>query len=227
MNKRPKFIILMGPPGSGKGTQAKLLQQKFGLNYISTGDMIRDIIQHPDTDPSLAASVKKLYDQGRLQSDEIILGLVRDFLKLHDKNQGLLFDGFPRTSAQAAGLEKLGGEFQLPDPIMLSIDITEAEVVRRLSLRKYCPKDHSTYHPDSTSFQTDQCKLCGTRLERRSDDDPAVIRRRYAEYSRRLDQLIDWYGSRNQLIRINGEPAVTDVSQDILKKLAKFGLAKI
>jgi adenylate kinase len=227
MNTNSKFIILMGPPGSGKGTQAKLLQQKFGLNYISTGDMIRDIIQHPDTDPALAQEVKGLYDQGKLQSDEIIINLVRDILKLHTNVQGLLFDGFPRTAAQAVGLEKLREDFNLPEPVMISIDISETEVVRRLSLRKYCPKDHTTYHPDSASYRTDKCELCGTKLERRSDDDPVVIKQRYAQYSERLDQLIEWYGSRGQLIRVNGEPEVSIVSKDILDKLEKFRPAAI
>ena len=222
MNTNSKFIILMGPPGSGKGTQAKLLQQKYGLNYISTGDMIRDIIQHPDTDPTLSLEVKGLYDQGKLQSDEIIINLVRDILKLHNNTQGLLFDGFPRTAAQAAGLEQLRSDFHLPEPIMISIDISEAEVVRRLSLRKYCPKDHTTYHPDSDSYRTDRCELCGTALERRSDDDPSVIKQRYAEYSQRLDQLIEWYGTRGQLIRVNGEPTVPEVSKEILEQLEKY-----
>ncbi|MFA6198496.1 MAG: nucleoside monophosphate kinase [Patescibacteria group bacterium] len=224
MNNHPKFIILMGPPGSGKGTQAKLLQQQFGLNYISTGDLTRDIVQHPEIDPPLAAEVKKRYDQGILLPDEMILKLVRDTLLQIDLSKGLLYDGFPRTTAQITGLEKLRAEFRLPEPVMISIDVSEAEIVRRLSLRKYCPKDHVSYHPDSVSFKTDKCELCGTTLERRSDDDPAIIRKRYALYRASLDQLIEWYGSRGRLIRINGEPAVPEVSKEIIEQLEKYRL---
>lgn len=217
----PQLIILMGPPGSGKGTQAKLLQQRHGLYYLATGDLIREVMREPGNREALAEAVRQRYAQGEPQPDDIILELVREKLAEIDIEKGILFDAFPLSSAQAEGLEEMRQKFHLPEPVVLSIEVAEDEVVRRLGLRRFCPRDHATYHPDSPAYRQNSCLICGGPLERRSDDAPEVVRRRYAEYSQRLKELVQRYHERGQVVKVRGEATVVDVAQQIERALVE------
>ena len=157
----PKLIIMMGPPGSGKGTQAQLLRKKLDYHYIATGDLVREMRGRAYTGDPIAVEVKKRYDRGEPQPDELILKAVRSKLSELDLDAGIIFDAFPLSEKQIWGLEEIIEEFHLPDPVAVSIEVSEDEVVKRLTLRKYCPKDNSVYYPMSPTYEKNVCSVCG------------------------------------------------------------------
>lgn len=218
----PKIIILLGPPGSGKGTQAKLLQERYGYHYLSTGDLIRETMKKAVSGDPLALEIKARYDRGEPQPDNLILRLVREKLNAINLSQGIIFDAFPLSDRQARGLDEIIEESGKPAVVTLSIEVSEEETVTRLSLRKYCPQDNSVYYPKSPTYDQDQCAVCGGKLVRRADDAPVVVRERYRAYQSRIQSLVHFYEKRHQLIRVDGAKAVEAVAEDMFKKLAAY-----
>jgi len=180
-------LILLGPPGAGKGTQANFITEKFGIPQISTGDMLRAAIQ-AGTPVGLAA--KKLMDAGNLVSDEIVIGLVQERLRQPDCANGYLFDGFPRTIPQAESLKLAGIEVDF----VLEIDVDDAEIIRRMSGRRVHPASGRTYHvvfnPPKLAGKDD---VSGEELVQRADDKEETVRKRLDVYRAQTRPLVEYY----------------------------------
>jgi len=180
-------LILLGPPGAGKGTQAAFIRQHFGIPQISTGDMLRAAVK---AGTSLGVAAKKVMDTGQLVSDDIIIGLVKERLKHLDCRSGYLFDGFPRTIPQADSMRNSGVGIDF----VLEIDVDHEEIIRRLSGRRVHPASgrnyHVTYNPPRVSGKDD---LTGEPLVQRDDDKEETVRRRLEVYEKQTRPLVDYY----------------------------------
>jgi len=182
-------LILLGPPGAGKGTQAAFLTKHYGIPQISTGDMLRAAVK---AGTPLGLEAKKIMDAGGLVSDDIIIGLVRDRLKQPDCEKGYLFDGFPRTIPQADALKEAG----IGLDYVVEIDVPEADIVERMSGRRVHPASGRSYHlrfnPPKSEGVDD---LTGEPLVQRDDDREETVRRRLAVYREQTRPLVDYYAS--------------------------------
>jgi len=180
-------LILLGPPGAGKGTQAAFITQKYGIPQISTGDMLRAAIK---AGTPLALSVKKVIDAGHLVSDDIIVRLVRERLSEPDCKNGYLFDGFPRTIPQAEAM-KAG---RVPIDHVLEIDVPEAEIVLRMSGRRVHPASGRSYHVQfNPPRQEGRDDVTGEPLVQRADDREDTVRKRLEVYRRQTQPLVEYY----------------------------------
>jgi adenylate kinase len=180
-------LILLGPPGAGKGTQAKHLSEHFGIPQISTGDMLRAAVQ---ADAPLGRAAQRVMDAGQLVSDEVIVGLVRDRLRAPDCAAGYLFDGFPRTIPQAEALAASG----IPVDFVLEIDVDDASIIERMSGRRVHPPSGRTYHvkfnPPRAAGKDD---VTGEPLIQRDDDREATVRKRLSVYRSQTRPLVEYY----------------------------------
>src|SRR5436309_11299107 len=181
-------LILLGPPGAGKGTQANFIRQKYGIPQISTGDMLRAAVK---AGTSLGLAAKKVMDAGQLVSDDIIIGLVQDRLQQPDCARGYLFDGFPRTIPQADALRRAG----VPIDYVLEIEVPDDEIIVRMSGRRVHPASGRTYHvkfnPPKVPGKDD---VTGEPLIQRDDDREQTVRKRLEVYRAQTRPLIDYYG---------------------------------
>jgi len=181
-------LILLGPPGAGKGTQANFIREKFGIAQISTGDMLRAAVK---AGTPLGVAAKKVMDAGQLVSDDIIIGLVEERLKAPDCARGYLFDGFPRTIPQAEAMKSAG----LAIDRVLEIDVPDEEIIARMSGRRVHPASGRTYHvkfnPPKREGRDD---LTGEPLIQRDDDREETVRERLAVYRKQTRPLVDYYG---------------------------------
>ena len=205
---RSMIIVLLGPPGAGKGTQGDLLAEKLGIPKIATGDVLRAAVRE-GTPMGLAA--KAIMDRGDLVSDDIILGIIKDALGTSRAAKGAILDGVVRTEAQAAGLERVLEQLGRRLDAVLTFEVADEELVRRLSGRTVCDSCQTPYtgrEPGS------KCEKCGGTLVRRKDDEPEAVRNRLAVYQRQTAPVIDWYrrdGAR--MISIDAVGSTTDVLQ--------------
>ncbi|MDP3964392.1 MAG: nucleoside monophosphate kinase [bacterium] len=222
----PQLIILMGPPGSGKGTQAETLRQETGMNYLATGDVVRELMARAATGDPIGAEMKERYDRGEPQPDDLILKAVKQKLTELSLKRGLIFDAFPLSLPQAEGLEKLREDLGLPEPVAVSIEISEEEVIKRITLRKFCPKDNSAYYPQSPTYESNTCAQCGAQLVKRDDDTAEVVSKRYREYVGRIKSLVEYYSEHGQLIVINGAQSVEAVGDEIRSKLSQYAQSR-
>jgi len=211
-------IVLLGPPGAGKGTQARAITERFAIPQISTGDILRAAVKE-GTD--LGKQAKGFMDAGRLVPDEVIIGIIRDRVQADDCANGYLFDGFPRTVAQAEALDTmLAGADESLDHV-ISIEVPDDEIVTRLSGRLTCPDCGAMYHvktmPPKTEGVCDRCG--GTNLHIRDDDKEETIRQRLATYHSQTSPLINYYGAEDKaLLRpVNGSGSVEQIGRDIAK----------
>lgn len=203
-------LILLGPPGAGKGTQAKRLEEAHGFPQISTGDMLRDARQR-GTD--LGNQAANYMDAGELVPDDVVIGIVEERLTRDDVADGFVLDGFPRTVDQAEAL----AEMSVSIDAALNIEVPEDEVVRRLSGRMNCPSCGALYHEEFDPPETtDVCDVCGHEgLETREDDRPEVVRERLQQYRQKTQPLIDFYRKRGLLKAIDGEGEPEEVAERI------------
>ena len=213
-------IILLGPPGAGKGTQANIIKQKFNIPQISTGDMLRAAINEGS---ELGISAKKIMDAGELVSDDLILDLVKERIDQHDCKQGYLFDGFPRTITQANGITTSG----ISIDYVVEITVKDKEIIKRMSGRRVHLASGRTYHiefnPPKIEGKDDET---GDELVQREDDHESTVRRRLDVYRKETAPLIDYYNklsrevdSKVKYLEINGMQDVQYVASDILSKL--------
>jgi adenylate kinase len=212
-------LILLGPPGAGKGTQAERLQSDFALAHISTGDMLRAEVA-AGTD--LGVRAKGYMDRGELVPDRLIIDMIRERIAQDDAREGFLLDGFPRTEAQADALaEMLAGEDRALSAAIL-IDVPDAEVVRRLAGRRVCVKNPShIYHVEFDPPKHEGiCDQDGARLIQRDDDREETIRTRLEVYHAQTAPLIDYYDGRGLLRRFEGERPVDELGDRIRATLA-------
>ncbi|MCD6141660.1 adenylate kinase [Candidatus Acetothermia bacterium] len=190
-----KKIILLGPPGAGKGTQAKRIVEKTGLLHLSTGDILRDEVARGT---ELGKQAKAYMDRGDLVPDELIIGMIRGRIENAD---GFILDGFPRTVAQAEALEQI-----TPVDVVIDIELERDEVIRRLSSRRVCRNCGRIYNLISNPPKVDgKCDACGGELYQRDDDRPEVIENRYDVYTSSTAPLIEFYRSRGLLVEVDGK----------------------
>ena len=215
-------LILLGPPGAGKGTQAERLTDDFNLPYIATGNILRGAVRD-ETD--LGREAKAYMDRGELVPDAVITGVILEALNSADARDGFLLDGFPRTLGQAdalaAGLED--AERRLTAAIL--IDVPDEEVQRRLSGRRVSVKTGRVYHVEfDPPKHEDRCDIDGSRLVQRDDDRPETIAKRLAVYHNETEQLIDYYDDRGLLRRFDGTRSPTEVHDHIRATIATLRL---
>lgn len=210
-------IILMGPPGAGKGTQAEKLVNKFGLVQISTGDMFRKEMKE---DSNLGVIAKFFIQYGHLVPDDITIDIVRERLSQRDFPNGFILDGFPRTVVQARSLESLCKELGFEIDAIINLDVDFDKLIKRLSSRRVCKECGATYNLEfKPSKVAGVCDVCGGELYQRIDESEEAVKTRLQTYLRQTKPLIDYYTMKGQLININGDQAMDDVFKDIEKAL--------
>jgi adenylate kinase len=207
-------IILLGPPGAGKGTHAARLVQELGVSHLSTGDMLRAAVAERTP---LGFEAKRYMDAGELVPDELVIGIVRERL-LREKPTAVLFDGFPRTVAQAEALEKVATEAGLPEAQVIYLTVGDEEVVARLSGRHQCRSCGAIYNRRYDNLEAgDPCPTCEGEVYQRDDDQPEAIRRRLAVYREQTSPLIDYYRQRGRLTEVQAEgDTVAAISDRVL-----------
>ncbi len=219
---RPMNFVLLGPPGSGKGTQSQLLEERFSLYHLGTGDLIRAVLHRAGGADAFANEVQERYSAGVPQPDHVILEMVEhELTRLHHKT-GFVFDAFPLSLPQAIALERMVQKFSMRPPIAISIDVIREEAVRRLTLRKYCPNDKLVFHPQDADYKGNHCHICGAELQHRTDDTPEIAGKRYDGYVQRILDLKAFYKERGRLLDVNGEQPIKAVFNDILHALVPY-----
>jgi len=209
-------VVFLGAPGSGKGTQAKRLAQKFNLKHISTGDILRSAISERT---SLGIKAKAYIDAGNLVPDDVMLGMIRE--ELTRRRTGFIFDGFPRTRAQADGLDVILRELGMNLTKVFNLEIPDRVAIERLEARRVCRNCGQEYNLKTRAPKVDaKCDLCGVDLYRRPDDDAEVINKRLAVYHEKTGSVEDFYRSKGLLADIDGSGGFDDVFDSITEALA-------
>jgi len=211
-------LVLLGPPGSGKGTQGERLQQDFRLPYYATGDILRAAVRD-GTD--LGRKAKEYMDRGDLVPDELMVDVIAERVATSDAADGFILDGFPRTTGQAealdAKMEELGRELTAA----VLIEVSDDEVVRRLGGRRTCVKEGHIFHVEFDPPKNEGvCDICGARLEIRDDDKPEVIRNRLDQYHQKTEPLVAYYEDKGILRRVDGAKPPDEVHDRIRAMLA-------
>ncbi|MDF7807049.1 adenylate kinase [Pontiellaceae bacterium B12219] len=213
-----KVVVLLGPPGAGKGTVAEVLVDK-GFKHISTGDLLREQIR---LETPLGIEAKKLMDAGQFVRDDVVVGMIRDLMKDSGADAKFLFDGFPRTLVQAEKLDELIGSLGATIEHVVQLECPAESIVERLIGRRTCEKCGSVYHvtfnPPSNG---DVCDVEGCALTQRADDTEETVRKRLEVYAERTAPLITYYEVAGLILKINADQPIVDVRADVVKALGK------
>ncbi len=210
---RGKILILVGAPGAGKGTQAQMLEQRFGMPQISTGDILR-VIAKQDSD--LGREVARVQKSGKLVSDEVLAEVVRERTVLADCEHGYILDGFPRTLSQAETLEVLARE-QDREILAIYVRVERHELMSRLTGRRVCPNCNEIFNVHSRPPAVDGvCDNCGHGLFQRDDDHEETVARRIATWSDQTKPVYDYYRSTGRLVTVDGAKPVDEVFREIM-----------
>lgn len=213
-------LILLGPPGAGKGTQAVRIAETFGIPHISTGDILRENVKQGTP---LGTEAKKYMDAGDLVPDDVIIGMVGKRLEADDAAEGFLFDGFPRTVPQAQALEDLLVERNQPIDVALRLAVDESEVVDRLTGRRTCTQCGAIFHvTHNPPKEPGVCDRCGGELIQRDDDREDVVLNRLNVYRRQTEPLEHFYWERGLLRDVEAVGAVDDVTKRALDLLREY-----
>jgi adenylate kinase len=211
-------LVLLGPPGSGKGTQGELLQEDLRLPYYATGDILRAAVRD---ETELGKKAKEYMDRGDLVPDEVIIGVIAERVAGHEAADGFILDGFPRTNGQAEALDARMDELGRSLTVALLIDVDDDEVVRRLGGRRTCAEGGHVYHVEfDPPKEEGVCDVDGSELIVRDDDKPDVIRHRLEQYHEKTEPVIGYYEERGILRRVDGAQASADVEEKIRALLA-------
>ena len=213
-------IVLFGPPGSGKGTQAKLLAERYGVPHISTGDILRGNLNN---ETKLGLEAKTYMDKGELVPDDLLIGLIKDRLSEPDCASGFLLDGYPRTLPQAEALSKILSEQGKNLDVVLNIDVPDEKLLKRLAGRRMCVCGASYHILFNKPKQEGICDLCGSKLYRRDDDKEEAILNRLDVYKNQTRPLIDHYTQAGVMLTINGAADIEVVFNEICRLLDGFG----
>ena len=213
-------LILLGAPGAGKGTQAKIIMERYGIPQISTGDMLREAVAKGT---ELGKKAKEFMTQGILVPDEIVIGIVRERLAQKDCENGFILDGFPRTLAQAEALDKMLGEMGKKIDAVINVNVPEEEVVKRIVHRRTCKKCGAIYHLIySPPKKPGICDKCGGELYQRDDDKEETVRERFRVYRKNTEPLIDYYKKKGVLYDVDGTKDIEGVKKEVLGILEKI-----
>jgi adenylate kinase len=211
-------LIFIGPPGAGKGTQARELAREWGVPQIATGEILREAVA---AGTPLGREAKRLMDTGALVPDDVMIGLIAERLRQPDANGGFLLDGFPRTITQAEALDRLLKDLGHPIDIVLYFEVAEPELVRRLTGRRLCRQCQTAFHLESAPpRRAGLCDRCGGELYQREDDSEETVRHRLQVYARQTSPLLDYYRQRGQLATIDGEGAIGAI-RDTIRRATK------
>jgi adenylate kinase len=211
-------LVLLGPPGSGKGTQGERLNDDLRLPYYATGDILRAAVKD---ETELGKTAKGFMDAGDLVPDEVIVGVIAEALDSPEARDGFILDGFPRTTPQAEALDAKLEELGRSVNAVLLIDVSDDEVVRRLGGRRTCEENGHVFHVDfNPPKEEGVCDIDGSPLIVRDDDKPEVIRKRLETYHEKTEPLVDYYDSRSVLRRIAGEETPESVEAEISRTLS-------
>lgn len=206
-------LILMGPPGAGKGTQGEILRKKLGIPTISTGNMLRAAMKEGTP---LGVQVKQCMEEGKLVEDSLIIGIVKERLAQPDCADGYILDGVPRTIAQAEALEAAGIHFD----VVLSIEISDETIIDRMSGRRACTACGATYHVVSAPSKVEgKCDKCGTDLVLRDDDKPETVKNRLTVYHTETEPLKDFYAKRGNLKSVDNQPTIEATTEVVFAAL--------
>ena len=214
-------LILLGPPGSGKGTQGERLQQDLELPYYATGDILRAAVREGT---EIGEQAKEYMDRGDFVPDDVIVGVIAEKIDQKEAEDGFILDGFPRTQPQAEALGEKLSELRRGVSAVLLIDVSDEEVIRRLGGRRTCPNGHIFHVDFDPPEQEDVCDVCGEQLAIRDDDKPEVIRKRLDLYHEKTEPLIDYYETRGLLNRVDGDQPPEEVTDRIRALLATLAM---
>jgi len=210
-------LLIMGPPGAGKGTQAVLIKEEYQIPHISTGEMFRDAISNKTP---LGIEAKKYIDKGELVPDFVTNGVVKERLGKDDCKKGFLLDGFPRTLNQAITLDSILSELGIFLDHVLNIDVPYALVIDRISGRRVCPQCGAGYHIKTLKPRVAGiCDACGHKLIQRVDDTEETIANRLHIYEKNTKPLLEYYNNKGLLVNINGDGKINEIFQEIKKVL--------
>ncbi|MGD8781000.1 MAG: adenylate kinase [Ignavibacteria bacterium] len=212
-------ILIFGPPGVGKGTQAKVISQKYNISHISTGDILRKAVREGT---ELGLKAKEIMDRGDLVPDEVMGGLIKEVLKSDDCNHGFILDGFPRTVHQAEVLYEIFNELHFDEPCLIQLLIDDNTIINRLSNRRNCSNCHSIVNLND--LQDDStCPVCGSKdtLVKRDDDDEKVIKKRLDVYKAQTSPVISFYKDKSKLVTIEADKKIEEVTAEIFEALKK------
>jgi len=213
-------IVLFGPPGAGKGTQAKFISGELNIPHISTGDILRENVREGTP---LGKKAKSYMDKGALVPDELLIDIIKERLQKPDTRKGFLLDGYPRTLKQAKALDTILDDINKNLDAVVNVDVGANELVRRLSGRRTCRTCQASYHIKSNPSKVPGiCDQCGGELYQRADDTETAIKHRIAVYKKQTQPLIDYYKKKGLLVDIDGEREIDEVRSDIMKALERF-----
>ena len=208
------YIVLLGPPGAGKGTQAEKISEVFHLTHVSTGDLFRENIRE---NTELGKKAREYTDNGLLVPDEVTIAMVEDRLKKDDCKDGALLDGFPRTIKQAEALDKMLEEsFGSKVTVVPCIEVNEEDLVKRISGRRMCKNGHVFHVHTKPSKVEGVCDVCGEPLYQRADDNEETVHTRLNAYNESTAKLIDYYGNKGVLRTVDGNKQIHEVTDAML-----------
>jgi len=213
-------IILLGAPGSGKGTQAKMLMEKYNSPQISTGDLLRAAVS---AGTELGNKAKAIMDAGQLVSDDIVLGMIKERLNEDDAKNGFILDGFPRNNSQADALDKLLAEFDWSMDGAILLEVDNEQIVERITGRRTCNDCGQMFNIfSSPPTKEDICDKCNGTLGHRTDDTEATVRKRLDVYAEQTAPLIEFYNAQNKLFKLNGMGEMTKIFDDVCTVIDNF-----
>ena len=212
-------IVLLGPPGSGKGTQAKMIAEKYGVVHISTGDILRENVRNGT---ALGVEAKKFMEAGKLVPDSLLIDIIKDRLAKDDVKGGWMLDGYPRTMPQAEAMDKILPNLGQKIDVVLNIDVPDAELVKRVTGRRMC-KCGATYHVQFNPPKVaGKCDACGGELYQRADDNEETVKERLQAYHAQTQPLIDYYEKRGIVATVLGVGDIKEIFGKVAEALDKI-----
>ena len=204
-------LILLGAPGAGKGTQAEVISEKLGIPQISTGNILREAVKNGT---EMGVKAKGFMESGALVPDEVVIGILKERIAEDDCKNGFILDGFPRTVPQAEALESMGVNIDK----VISLEVADETIQGRLSGRRVCEKCGASYHVEFNPPKTEGvCDKCGGAAVQRKDDAPETVIERLRTYHEQTAPLVDFYGNKGRLVKVQGQDEVKDTSELVLK----------
>ncbi len=209
-------IIMLGPPGAGKGTQAEVLSKKLGITTLSTGNILRAAIAEGRP---VGLNAKAFMDKGQLVPDDVIIGIVKDYLETHDLGKGCILDGVPRTLVQARMLDEMGVKIDAA----ISLEVSDEAIEERMGGRRTCTKCGATYHIKANPPRTEGvCDKCGEKLTIREDDKPETVRQRLSVYHNQTEPILGYYREQGKLLSVDGTASVEATSEKLVSVLEQL-----